>query len=406
LKKGLRKSPTRPRPAAVIAELRTRLVEVEETLQAICNGEVDTVVVNGTRGRQVFALEGVERSYRVLIESMNEGAVTLTADKMILYANDCFARMVKAPLEQVTGSSFGRFLSADHLTLLKPLLESTSESGAKIQVFLKATDGSRIPVQISVRPMPRSDSRGATMGMVVSDLSETYRTQEMMRALAQRVLQAQETERGRVALELHDHITQLLCAIAFESRALFEKLSKSHPGSRHAGDKLNHMLGEAGEEVERISRNLRPSLLAQLGLVAVLRASTKEFQKRTGIPVELSCAPLPVALTPDTELTLYRILQEALSNVEKHARPKKVSVTLNEDLTHVHLVISDDGIGFDPDSGAAGPNVPGRLGLLGMRERATYVRGVCAVKSSRDAGTTVEVRIPLALVAISPAEPS
>ncbi|MEX2044092.1 MAG: PAS domain-containing protein, partial [Opitutus sp.] len=90
-----------------------RLAEAEETLRAIRSGEVDAVVVSGKQGPQVFTLEGAERAYRVLIESMNEGALTLKADQTILYANECFARMIKCPLEQVTGSSFHRFLSAD-----------------------------------------------------------------------------------------------------------------------------------------------------------------------------------------------------------------------------------------------------------------------------------------------------
>src|SRR5213593_591792 len=92
-----------------LAQLRARLVAAEETLRAIRSGEVDAVVVAGKEGPQVFTLEGVEHAYRVLIESMNEGALRLTAEGVILYANQCFATMVKRPLEQVLGSSFHRF---------------------------------------------------------------------------------------------------------------------------------------------------------------------------------------------------------------------------------------------------------------------------------------------------------
>src|SRR5438045_935380 len=103
--------PIRPRkavrttPAPTLARLRARLAVAEATLGAIRRGEVDTVLVTGRQGPRVFTLEGAEHAYRVLIEAMNEGALTLTADKTILYANQCFARMVKCPLEQVTGSS-------------------------------------------------------------------------------------------------------------------------------------------------------------------------------------------------------------------------------------------------------------------------------------------------------------
>ena len=102
---------SRPTPPAELAELRARLADAEETLRAIRSGEVDSVMVAGKEGSQVFTLDGAEHAYRVLIESMNEGALTLTADGTILYANQCFARMIKRPLEQVLGSSFHHLLS-------------------------------------------------------------------------------------------------------------------------------------------------------------------------------------------------------------------------------------------------------------------------------------------------------
>src|SRR5207245_7682805 len=124
-----------------LAELRARLAEAEETLRAIRSGEVDAVVVVGKDGPQIFTLEGAEHAYRVLIESMNEGALTLTAKGLILYANQGFARMVKRPLEQVLGSSFHRLLSAADQAALRPLLKRTAESGSKIQALLHAGGG-------------------------------------------------------------------------------------------------------------------------------------------------------------------------------------------------------------------------------------------------------------------------
>jgi PAS domain S-box-containing protein len=102
---------------------------------------------------QVFTLEGAGDAYRLLIESMNEGALTLAADKTILYANQCFARMVKYPLEQVTGSSFRQFLSAADQATLRPLLKRDDESGSKIQVQLNARDGSQMSARISIRSL-------------------------------------------------------------------------------------------------------------------------------------------------------------------------------------------------------------------------------------------------------------
>ena len=121
-------------PPPELAKLHARLAEAEETLRAIRTGEVDAVVTAGKEGLQVFTLEGAGHAYRVLIESMNEGALILTADKTILYANQSFARMVKCPLEQVTGSSFLRFLSNEDRAKLRPWIRKGDHSGAKIQV--------------------------------------------------------------------------------------------------------------------------------------------------------------------------------------------------------------------------------------------------------------------------------
>ena len=385
---------TRTVSAQDVVTLRNRLADAEEALRAIRTGEVDTVVVAGKQGPQVFTLDGAEHAYRVLIESMNEGALTLTADAVILYANQCFAKMVKRPLEQVLGSSFRRFLSAADRAMLQPLLKRAARSGAKIQVRLTAGDGSKMPVQISLRPLGKSGFNRATTSLVVTDMTEARRNEEMLRALTHRVVQVQEAERGRVALELHDGITQLLCAILFRSQALVASLAASDGPAQGEALKLRKMAGQAAEEVERISHNLRPSILDQLGLVAALRATSREFAERTGVAVELASAGLTARLPADTELALYRILQEALRNVEKHARARHVIVSLRQ-RTFVQLAIKDDGVGFDPGHRPARRKGKGGLGLLSMRERATYVGGAFKIKSVRGTGTAIEVRIPL-----------
>jgi PAS domain S-box-containing protein len=383
-----------------LSELVSRLAEAEETLRAITAGEVDAVVTAGKNGPQVFTLEGADHAYRVLIESMNEGALTLTTDKTILYANQCFARMVKCPLEQVTGSSFLRFLSADDRAAIKLLVKQAAKAGSKIQVQLHAYDGSRLPVQISLRSMARKGVNLATTGMVVTDMTEARRAEELLRTLTHRVVQAQEAERRHVALELHDRITQLLCATLVRSQTLVNQLSKHEGTLKQEAITLREMLGQMAREVERISCGLRPSVLDELGLTVVLRGTTKDFAKRTGVSVKVTCVPMPERLPADTELTLYRILQEALKNVEQHARARHVTVRLTKPDAVVQLVIHDDGIGFDPEHHPKRQIRQVGLGLLRMRERAIYSGGTINIISVRragvtKAGTTIEVRIPL-----------
>jgi signal transduction histidine kinase len=199
---------------------------------------------------------------------------------------------------------------------------------------------------------------------------------------------------------LHDHITQLLCATLVRSQTLVNQLSAQEGALKQQAITLREMLGQTAKEVERISRGLWPSVLDELGLAVVLRATTREFAVRTGVSVKLACVPLPARLPADTELTLYRILQEALKNVEQHARAHHVTVNLTKPDAVVQLVIQDDGIGFDPEHHQTRRKGKGGLGLLSMRERAIYSGGTLRVETVGrpgpvKSGTTIDVRIPL-----------
>jgi PAS domain S-box-containing protein len=180
------------------AELRRRLTEAEETLRAIRNGEVDAVVVSGQNGDQVFTLDGAGHAYRMLIESMNEGALTLTLDATILYANSCLARMVGYPLEQVIGSSFRRLLPAEDWAALTLLVHQAENTGIQFQTMLVRKDGEKLRTQLSFRRLAKAGNGGATLGVVATDMTEANRIarqKETERLYAQVVAQAVELER-------------------------------------------------------------------------------------------------------------------------------------------------------------------------------------------------------------------
>jgi two-component system, NarL family, sensor kinase len=397
VKAALRKKPSRPELLRTLAEVRMRLNEADETLRAIRSGEVDAVMVEGRKGPKLITLDEGENAYRILIESMNEGALTLTTDKMILYANQRIADMVKLPLGQVIGSSFRRFLTTEDQATLRMLIHQGGKSGKKFPALLNAADGSVTAVQISIRPLAINRTSQATIGMVVTDMTEARRAEGILRALTHRVVQVQEAERGRVAFELHDNITQLLCAVIFRSQALADQLSASNGTMKQEAIKLREMLGKTAEEVERITHDLGPSLLDDLGLPAVLGDARTEFADRTGMSVKLICTQLTARLPADAELALYRILQESLRNVEKHAHAKHVCVQLSQQGAFVQLMITDDGVGFDQEGRAGSRKGKGNLGLLSMRERASYVGGALKIKSVLRSGTEIEVLIPTAL---------
>lgn len=391
----------RPSPARELAVLRARLAEAEQALRAIRNGEVDTVLVKGRQRSQVFTLKGAVHTYRLLIEAMNEGALTLASDYTILYTNQCFARLVKTPLEQVTGATFRRFLSADDFSALRSLRKRKGHAGQKIQVELIA-DEARIPAQISMHRLVEPGSALVILGMVVTDMTETRRNEERLRALVNHLTQLQEAERGSVALDLHDNITQMLCAVLYRSQTLAESLAE-HPGpSQMEALELRKLISQTSTDVERISRNLRPGVLEHLGLAAALETACKEFSRRSGIPHRLACGSLRARLSDEAELVVYRILLAALQNVERHARASHVTVRLSGYADGVRLGIQDDGVGFDHESRSLGRRGIIDLGLLGMRERAKHVGGTFLLQTAPRDGTKIVIRIPFPL-GISPA---
>ncbi len=218
-----------------------------------------------------------------------------------------------------------------------------------------------------------------------------------MRELPRLIRDAQEVERRRVARELHDSVNQILSAVKFRLQSVEEQLAPQENAVWRNVLKAQAHLVKAMQEVRRISRNLRPSELDDLGLVPAVRSLTEEFSERTGVRVELSFAEVPEKFHADTELNLYRILQESLGNVERHAQARTVSVRLARVGSFLQARIRDDGHGFDPQRPRAGGSRPG-MGLVDMRERAEFMGGRCTITSAPGNGTEIVIEMPLRFV--------
>jgi signal transduction histidine kinase len=204
-------------------------------------------------------------------------------------------------------------------------------------------------------------------------------------------LEAELRERQRVARELHDGVTQLLSSTLFRLRGL-EEGKHPTPGSA-AG--VRRLLEQAIKEVRRISINLSPCVLEELGLSAALRALGRDLQDRTRQTVTVSCRELPQALPPPLSWTIYRILQEGVQNIEKHAKAAEVRLTVRWRRPWITATLRDDGKGFTPGKAPRlGRDWQPTLGLRNMRERAEGVGGNVTVRSAPGEGTLVLLRIP------------
>lgn len=217
---------------------------------------------------------------------------------------------------------------------------------------------------------------------------------EQLRRLLRVTVNVQEEERTRIALDLHDGSNQLITGVLYEIQAAQQSIR----GSRfeQALQKLEttkQLLRMIEAENRRIISGLHPPLLDSEGLVAALRWHTDTFQEQYGINCTFRISGVPTRLSPEIEMAIYRIAQESLNNVAEHARASNVHVQIEYRPTRLQLAISDDGIGFDPESeGVASAN---RMGVIGMRERAESIGGFLKVKSNPGQGTRISVKVPL-----------
>jgi formate hydrogenlyase transcriptional activator len=191
-----------------VQELTSRMMEAEETLRAIRGGEVDGLVVSTAQGDRVFTLSGAEHPYRVMVETMNEGAVTLASDGTILYCNQRFASIVKGSLEKVIGSSIYQYISSTDLQLFEALVERGLKGNSKVESALQTGGKNPAPVFLSVSPLQHTDIPGAVC-MVVTDLTEQKRNEEM---LAEEKLTTQILHQAAEIFVLCDHQGRIIRA--------------------------------------------------------------------------------------------------------------------------------------------------------------------------------------------------
>jgi signal transduction histidine kinase len=249
------------------------------------------------------------------------------------------------------------------------------------------------PLDVVVRVVAdgAGDSRAATFRWVLRDVTELRLAEADRDRLLRRVVTAHEDERRRVSREMHDTFGQLLTALSLSVKAARDVT----PLPTLAATRLievQHLTDELSRAAHDLAVRLRPTALDDVGLFSALGQYVAQWSARTGVEVDYEAAAveadrLPVAV----ETAIYRIVQEALTNVARHAKARRVSVVISRHDDHATVAVEDDGVGFDPAAVAA----CGRLGLVGMRERAALAAGTLEVESTPGEGTTVLARFPL-----------
>jgi signal transduction histidine kinase len=212
--------------------------------------------------------------------------------------------------------------------------------------------------------------------------------------LLDRTVTAQEQERKRLARELHDSLGQYLTALRLGFNAI-EPLCATNHGAQRRLTELKNLAGELGRELNRMAWELRPRALDDLGLRRAVTQFLEVWAERSGLSIDLEINLDDRRLPQAVETALFRVLQEAITNVVKHSGADRVSVILDATDDQIRLIVEDDGRGFDQDGGGEQLTLGGRLGLLGVRERIAQLGGSLEVESGVKGGTTIYVRIPL-----------
>ncbi|HVO29267.1 MAG TPA: histidine kinase [bacterium] len=221
------------------------------------------------------------------------------------------------------------------------------------------------------------------------DVTERTRMERALRGLSRRLWSIQEEERRRIARELHDEAGQAMTALKLRL-----DLARREEEPHAVREQLEAAAGLAGDvlrELRRISHELRPGALEELGLVPAIRALVADFRARTGVQVDLVEPEHTPHADRDCESAVFRFVQEALSNVSRHSRAKNVSVRLECDAQHVRMSVEDDGLGFDPEL----PPSRDSLGLAVVKERARILGGELLVESKRGAGSRLVLDVPV-----------
>ncbi|MCK9375693.1 MAG: PAS domain-containing protein [Syntrophobacterales bacterium] len=220
-------------------------------------------------------------------------------------------------------------------------------------------------------------------------------SEERLRYLASQILTAQEQERKRISMELHEGLGQWLTALKMQLRLIQNHLPKKPASLKEDFDQARHQLKDMVEEVRRISRDLSPALLENLGLTAALKRLLDEFSKYHEVTIQVDIDDIQNLFSPQTEINLFRIFQECLNNIAKHARATQVSVTIKRQDGRVDLIIKDNGVGFDLKQVKHNEIVDKGMGLAAMEERLRMIGAKLNILSQKDKGTEISFSIPI-----------
>jgi PAS domain S-box-containing protein len=367
----------------------TKRQQAEEALRKL-NEELEQRVAERTAEVRAGALYA-----RNLIETSLDPLVTISKDGKITDVNHATELATGVPRERLIGSNFSDYFTEPdqaNAGYQKVIAEGLVRN---YPLTIRHVAGHTMHVLYNAAVYHNEAGQVQGVFAAARDITERKRMEDAHTDLQRHLVKAQETERGRISRELHDRLGQDLTALKLGLQ-LVKKQEPFTPSVQASIGQLEQLADRLMQDIHRLAWELRPAALDDFGLDMALRRYASEWSEQNGVAVDFHSHGVETQRLPtELETTLYRITQEALTNVLRHAKAHHVGVILERRPDHVLLIVEDDGQGFDAQAALKAPGAQGRLGLLGMHERVILANGTIEIESTPRAGTTVFVRIPL-----------
>ena len=335
--------------------------------------------------------------YKTIVQASGDAIFSFDASSVILTWNPGAEAMFRRTAAEAVGKDLLQVIQLEQTASLTETMEQL-RAGKHVNFVdvIRTETGNTIDVSVNLTPHIEPPGELVGVSAIVRDITERKRAADAryQQQLLQNLIESQEAERQRFARDLHDHLGQQLTGLRLALGNL--SASAADPGVREKIDAIKDQALAIDRDLSFIAFELRPNVLHEVGLCAALENFVSEWSHNHDIPASFrGTSDTGLRLTPEIEINLYRIAQECLNNVLKHADASSVSVLLADRESMVRLIIEDDGKGFDPGEKESLIKVSGHgLGLLGMSERAAVIGGSFDLESSPGHGTTVFIRAP------------
>lgn len=355
------------------------------------------------QGRLKEAMKNLELSqqnYEDLFANASDAIWIHDIEGNIILANKAFEKLTGYSVSELTGKNVREFLTPPEALPLARQMRNRLLRGEAMEHRYEQRaikkDGSEAIFQLSTRLIV-SDGKAKAFQNMARDITEERRLQDNVQFYLRQVLQAQEEERKRLARELHDDTSQQILLLTHGVDNLAAKAERYLPQElTNELEKLYELSQQTYQDIKHYAQALRPGILDDLGLVAAIKWLAEEIHNFSGIEIQVEADAVP-PLPPETQLVLFRIVQEALNNIQRHSVASQASITMEYRENEVRITISDNGKGFELPRQLSDFASRGKLGLTGMVERAQLIGGELAVRSQIGKGTKIIVKTPIEL---------